>query len=38
MTLAENIELVLGEYTGFPPAEIRGYRSTEARAGRLEGF
>src|SRR5208282_2609112 len=24
MTLSENIELVLEEYTGFPPAELRG--------------
>ena len=34
MTLAENIGLALGEYTDFPPAEIRGHRPAEAGARR----
>ena len=34
MTLAENIGLVLGEYTDFSPAEIRGHRPAQAGAGR----
>ena len=38
MTLAENIELVLGEYTGFPPAELRAISRLKLALVGLKGF
>ena len=38
MTLAENIGLVLGEYTEFPPAEIRGIARLKLALVGLKGF
>ena len=38
MTLAENIGLVLGEYTGFPPAEIRAIARLKLALVGLKGF
>src|SRR5271165_6309535 len=38
MTLAENIELVLGEYTGFPPAELHGIARLKLALVGLKGF
>ncbi len=38
MTLAENIELVLGEYTKFPPAEIHGIARLKLALVGLKGF
>src|SRR5271167_1592837 len=38
MTLAENIELVLGEYTEYPPAEIHGIARLKLALVGLKGF
>ena len=38
MTLAENIGLVLGEYTDFPPAEIRAIAKLKLALVGLKGF
>jgi phospholipid/cholesterol/gamma-HCH transport system ATP-binding protein len=38
MTLAENIGLVLGEYTGFPPGEIRSIARLKLALVGLKGF
>ena len=38
MTLAENIGLVLGEYTGFPPDEIRAIARLKLALVGLKGF
>ena len=38
MTLAENIELVLGEYTEFPPAAIHGIARLKLALVGLKGF
>lgn len=38
MTLSENIELVLEEYTGFPPAELRGIARLKLALVGLKGF
>jgi len=38
MTLAENISLVLGEYTDFPPAEIRAIAKLKLALVGLKGF
>ena len=38
MTLAENIELVLGEYTEFPPAELHGIARLKLALVGLKGF
>jgi phospholipid/cholesterol/gamma-HCH transport system ATP-binding protein len=38
MTLADNIGLVLGEYTDFSPAEIRGIASLKLALVGLKGF
>src|SRR4026208_2302045 len=38
MTLAENIGLVLGEYTDFPPAEIREIARLKLALVGLKGF
>jgi len=38
MTLAENIGLVLGEYTTFPPAEIREIARLKLALVGLKGF
>jgi phospholipid/cholesterol/gamma-HCH transport system ATP-binding protein len=38
MTLTENIALLLGEYTGFPPAEIRDIARLKLALVGLKGF
>ncbi len=38
LTLAQNIELVLGEYTEFPPADLRGIARLKLALVGLKGF